>query len=280
MSKLLIGIKNASYLAGGNFITQVITLVGFIYIARMLGPDDYGIYVTVGAFVGIFDILLLSGLSKTVVREGSKDLFSMHVSLEKTIGVRNLLILVAIVVCIISSFFTPYEFQTRLYIIIFSSRFVYDGLREFLETIYQTTEKMQYISIFGIVDRILFVSLSIIFLYLGFGLLALFLIALFSSLSTLLINYKVSKKFVKFNFFSKIQIDKNLLKPALVFSLLGFFGFLISRIDLLMISFLGTAKDVGIYGVANKIAHQGIMLRNFTATAFFPIFVNGFTIKQ
>jgi len=66
----------------------------------------------------------------------------------------------------------------------------------------------------------------------------------------------------------------------LVFSLLGFFGFLISRIDLLMISFLGTAKDVGIYGVANKIAHQGIMLRNFTATAFFPIFVNGFTIKQ
>ena len=279
MSEILRGIKNASYLAGGNFVIQVITLVGFIFIARMLGPNDYGIYVTVGAFVGIFDILLLGGLRKTIIREGSKDLLSMHVSLEKTIGVRNLLILVAIVVCIISSFFTPYELQTKLYIIIFSSRLVYDGLTGFLGTIYQAAEKMQYISILGIVNRSLFVSLSIIFLYLGFGLLALFLIALFSNFSTLIINYKVSKKFVKYDFFSKIQFDKNLLKPALVFSLLGFMGFLISRIDLLMISFLGSAKDVGIYGVANKIANLGIMLRNFTATAFFPIVVKWFHNK-
>ena len=47
-----------------------------------------------------------------------------------------------------------------------------------------------------------------------------------------------------------------------------------------MISFLGTAKDVGIYGVAYKIAQQGEMLRNVTAMAFFPIFVKRFQTSK
>ena len=274
--RLIRGIKNASYLAAGNFIVQVITFIGFIYIARMLGPNDYGIYVTVGAFVGMFDILLLNGLNKAVLREGSKDVSSMHTYLEKTVGIRNLLILTAIIVCIICSFFTPYRFQTKLYIILFSSELAYNGVKGFLGTIYQATEKMQYISVFGIANQIIFVSLSIIFLYLGSGLLALFLIALFSHFSTLLMNYTISQKIIRFDIFSKIQFDKNLLKPALIFSLLAFVGFLVSRIDLLMISLLGTTKEVGIYGVAYKIAQQGEMLRNVNAVAFFPIFVKRF----
>lgn len=274
--KLLRGIKNASFLAGGNLITQIISFIGFIYIARMLGPNDYGVYVTVGTFVGMFNILLLGGLNKTVLREGSKDPSTMYISLEKTIGIRNFLILIAIIVCIISSFFTPYELQTKLYIVLFSSELAYTGVREFVGTIYQATERMQYISIFSIANKALFVSLSITFLYYGFGLLALFLIALFSNFLTILINYKFSQKFVKFDFFSKIQFDRKLLKSALIFSLMVFVSFLTTRIDLLMISFLGTTKDVGVYGVAYRIAQQGIMLRNVNAMAFFPIFVKRF----
>jgi O-antigen/teichoic acid export membrane protein len=278
-AQALRGIKNASYLAIGNLLTQIVSFIGFLYIARMLGPNDYGIWVTVGAFVGMFDLLLLGGLNKAVLREASKDISSMHVYLEKTIGVKNLLNLLAIVVCIICSFLTPYNLQTKLYIIICSFGLSYNSFEGFLGIIYQATENMQYISIFSIINRISFVSLSIVFLYYGFGLLALYLIALFSNLSTLIINYKVSKKYTKFVFFSKIQFDINLLKPALIFSLISFIVFLTTRIDLLMISFLGTEKDVGIYGVAYKIASLGFILRNVTATAFFPIFVKHFQNK-
>jgi len=276
MSNISRGIKNASYLAIGNLLTQFVSFVGFIFIARMLGPDNYGIYVTVGAFVGLFEILLLLGLNKTIIREGSKDITSMHIFLEKTIGIRNLLILTAIIVCIISSFFTPYELQTKLYIILFSFQLAYTGLKGFLATIYQATENMQYISIFGIVNRVIFVSLSIAFLYRGFGVLALFIIALFSNFLTISANYFYSRKYVKFNIFSKLQFDKNLLKPAIIFSLLEFVIFLTTKIDLVMISILGTAKDVGVYGVAFRITQLGIMLRNVTAMAFFPIFIKQF----
>jgi O-antigen/teichoic acid export membrane protein len=274
--RLFQGIKNASYLATGNILSQAISFVGFIYIARLLGPDHYGVYVTVGAFVGIFDILLLGGLDKTIIREGSKDLSTMHNSLEKTIGIRNLLIIIAIASCIVASFFAPYPSQTKFFILILSFRLANTGLYGFLGTIYQATEKMKYISYLNIFDRTLFVVLSITFLYLGYGLLAVFLVALFAHFFTLFISFRISRKLVKFQFFSKVRFDSTLLKSAFIFSLLSFLGVLITRIDVLMISFLGTSKDVGIYGVAYKLAQEGVMLRNVNAMAFFPIFVKLF----
>ena len=114
--KFFQGIKNASYLAAGNIFSQIISFVGVIYIARLLGPDNYGIYITVGAFVGFFEIILLDGMSKTIIREGSKNLDTMHITLDKTIGVRNVLNVLAIFACIIFSFFMPYSSQTKLFI--------------------------------------------------------------------------------------------------------------------------------------------------------------------
>jgi O-antigen/teichoic acid export membrane protein len=91
-----------------------------------------------------------------------------------------------------------------------------------------------------------------------------------------LATYWKSRDIVPFRFFSKIRFDKTLIKPAIVFSLVGFIAFFVSRIDLLMISFLGAAKHVGVYGVAYKIAQQGEMLRNVCAVAFFPMLVKRF----
>ncbi len=273
---VLRGIKNASYLALGNLISQAVSLVGFTCIARMLGPDDYGIYVTVGAFVGMFDVLLLGGLSKVIIRQGSQDISSMRRSLEKTIAIRNVLIPLAIVVCAISCLFTPYAFHTKLYIVLFSLQLVYNGLNGFLGTIYQASEKMQYIAILNVANRTMCVCVSVVCLYCGCGLLALFLTLLGSNLVTLLATYWKSRDIVPFRFFSKMQFDKSLIKPAIVFSLVGFIGVFTSRIDLLMISFLSVAKSVGVYGVAYKIAQQGEMPRNVCAVAFFPILVKRF----
>ena len=105
MSKMLRGLKNASYLTIGHLLIQIISFIGFIFIARFLGPSDYGIYVTVGSFVGIFEVFVFKGLDRVVLREGSKDESSMHILLEKTIGLRNLLIIIALqfIICIKNS---------------------------------------------------------------------------------------------------------------------------------------------------------------------------------
>lgn len=277
MSKIKVGLKNVSYLTLGNIISQGIGLIGFYYIARILGPKHYGIYATVGAFVGFFHIFIFTGLSKVIIREGSKRLKYFHEVLEKTIAMRFYFIILAMVLCIISSFFTGYSNQTKLFIIIFSIEIIDIGLQSFLGTIYQATESMKYLAYFSVIFRILFTLLSIIFLHLGFGVLAILLINVLSRFCVLIINYMISKRYVIFNFNLRLNIDRNIIKPAIVFSLIVFINTLAVKVDILMVSFLSTPEDVGIYAIADKIAREGNLLRNIVATAFFPIAVKYFT---
>jgi len=274
--QIIRGLKNASYLGIGHFLSMAISFVGFIFVARLLGPNDYGIYATVGAFVGMFDIITVYGINKVVLREGAKDLSQMSNYLEKTTGIKNLFTFIAIVVCIISSFFTPYSMQVKLYIILFSFSLIYKSFSGFLSTVYKAAEKMQYNAILTILNNVMFVSLSIAFLYMGFGLLALFIIALLSHFFNLIINYQLTKRILVFKFWNKIKWDKYILKSAIIFSILSFTYMLAGRIDLIMISIMGSSKDVGIYGVAFQIISVGLVTRTLLATAFFPIFVKAY----
>jgi len=274
--KIWRGLKNASYLTIGHFLSIVINFFGFIFIARLLGPSDYGIYVAVAAFVGLFNIITFRGLNKTILREGAKDLDQMEGFFEKTMGIKILFTSIAIIVCIIISFVSPYSLQERFYIIIFSFTLIYNSFNGFFQTVFQATEKMQYNAALTILNRILFVPLSIAFLYMGFGLLALFIISLFSHFFTLIINFRLTKKFLIFKFWNKIKWDKSILRPALIFSILSFTVLLTTKIDVVMVSWLSTPKDVGIYGVAYQITDIGVTLRGILAIAFFPIFVKTF----
>jgi len=276
MRHLFRGLKNTSYLIIGNVVSQTIQLFGGIYIARILGPDQYGFYITIGAFVGVFFIFTFGGLNKVVLRECSKNTDDMRCIFERTIGLRNLAILLSVLLCIIASFFTSDSLQMQLYIIIFSADLVIKGINGFLCTIYQATEEMKFISIFSIITNVLSTGFSILILYLGYGVLELLIVQLGSHLIVLIMNYKFSKRFVEFKFFSRPLFDVNIIKPSAIFSLLIFLTTIATRIDVLMIAALSSSRDVGIYGIAYKLVQKFSILRNLVTTAFFPIFVKRF----
>ena len=83
------GIGNASYLTLASAISLLIGFAGMIYITRILGPQDYGIYLTVLSFVHFFGIFSLGGLNKTIVREGSKDIQNVTAVLERAVFLRS-----------------------------------------------------------------------------------------------------------------------------------------------------------------------------------------------
>jgi O-antigen/teichoic acid export membrane protein len=173
----------------------------------------------------------------------------------------------------------PYSAQEQIYIILISAVLIYNSFYGFFGSVFQAAQKMQYNSILGVLDKTLFVSISIFILYLGYGLPELFGVLLFSHFSILIIEYVLIKRFVRFKLVNKIKWNKNLLKSALIFSILGFTTLLTSRIDLVMISWLGSSRDVGIYAVAFQITRVAVGFRGIVSTAFFPIFVKTFHNK-
>ncbi len=274
MSVIKRGIKNATFLSVSSGITVLIQFVATIYIATSLGPSTYGYWATIGAFVYFFSIFSLKGgFTKTLVREGGKDISSMNLLLERTIGVRNVFIFFSIFLCIFALFFVPYNLQVKFYIIIYSLSIGITGLKTFVGSIYHVTENFFILSFLDILEKLLYSISAILALHFGYGILGLLYSALGTSFAFLILRYIISRRFIRFRPLSGVVIEKDLLKPIFVFSILGFFSTLAIRIDLLMLSIMGTPLEVGIYGVAYNIVSQLGSVRNQVATAFFPISV-------
>jgi len=273
-------LKNFSYLTAGTIIAQIIAFIGFIYIARYLGPELYGIYVTVGAFAGMFHLLTFTGLRKVILRACSKNEERAGEILNKTIGLQSFFIFLAIIAMLISSLFTGYETRTILFIAIFSLNIFSVNLQGYFSQIYLYSEKMEYLGLFDILKKGLFVGLAILFLSLGYGLFSIVILSVATSMFTLLLFMYNSRRFVQFNLFSDLHIDKKIIKPSIVFSGIDIVGRLHSRVDLVMISFLGSPIEVAIYGVAYNLARESEIIKNKLASAFFPIAVKTLNEKS
>jgi len=274
---MLPGIKNASFLISGQLITQLIGLIGIPIIARKLGAEQYGILTTVTAFVGMFALINLRGTQRVLIREGSKDLANLSNAIERVIGIKNVFALLSILVTVlISLFISSYTLQVKLFIAIYSVTHVFEIYNSFFGTVYQSCQKMKYISVFSITRKLLYTGSAIIAVYIGAGVATLLLINIVSNIIVLILNYKKSNTLINFKLLKPVIWDKSLMNPAIIFSLIGVLGFLQTKIDIVMISWMGTSREVGIYAIAFQIIQYIMMIKAQASTAFFPIFVKRF----
>ena len=265
-------IKNIGYLTLGNVIAQIISLIGALYIPTLLGSEKYGVYNTVTAYVAFFTIFSYTGLNKIIIRETAKDLTKAKEILEATFGFRNMFSLLATLISIFIVLFIDYEIGTKIYIAIFSISLLLTGTQDTFNTIYQSFEKMKTLAVFTMTSQLIRVPLSILFLKMGYGILSLLVIQICIQLIILLINYRNTRNFVFFNVFSKIRLVKKYVIPGLNFTLIDMIGALSSKIDIIMLSFLTTPTNVGIYAFAYNIANKGLIIRAPLSQSLFPYY--------
>jgi O-antigen/teichoic acid export membrane protein len=273
------GIKNISYLSMGQIITIILNVVGFIFIARILGRHDYGVFVTVGSFIGIFSIFTFSGINIVALREGAKDLEKMGRFYEKIIGIKLVFIILSIILCLVVTIFMPYSTQEKAFIIVFSITLFTQSFSGLFSNVFQAHEKFQYNAFLSILNRIIFIPFSILILLLGFGLVGIVTVSIITQLISFILEYNFSKKFIHFKFTLRMFNDKAMIKSAIIFSLLTFTNLINIKVDVVMISWMANPGDVGIYGVASQIVNTALTARNLISVGFFPILVKVFHVK-
>lgn len=278
--KFIRGFKNFTFLSFGNIISQVISFIGMLFIMNILGTKSYGIYTTAFSFVGFFSLFTLNQMNKVLIREGAEKVEQLGKLLQRYFGLNASLAGISIILCLTAAIFSPYENQLKIYIGILAFDLIFQTFNGYINTIFQVVEKMQYMAFVNILQRVTFVIFAILFLYLGYGILSLILIMLFSRIIILYINYKLSRNFIKFRIRRGINFDPKIMKATMIFSILLFLGYLSYRIDILMISFLRPMEDVGIYGAATKLMDPFWRFFNFISIAFFPVFVKHFKKGQ
>ncbi len=270
-------LKNTFWLSVGNIFSRIIRGIFLIFAARILGVNEYGIFAYVLAFSGFFTVFSDLGLTTILIREIAKSnknkieeikFFNTFFYL-KTI----LLIITMLILIFIAPYFSKIEAAKKI-LPYMALLVLFDGLKETIASYFRGKEKME-------IDALLTTATNVTITIVGF-----LILTLKPNAKTLAISYALSsfsglilsfyflfkeKISILYSYFEK-KLIPFILKNTLPISLSLIIGVLMTQIDILMLGFFKTEKEVGIYSAAQKIIVLIYSLTAILTNVFFPIF--------
>jgi O-antigen/teichoic acid export membrane protein len=140
-------------------VAQIVSMgLGFFYImytARYLGAEGFGVLSFALAFTGIFGVFTDLGLSQLTVREIARNKKLADKYIGNIIPIKLFLILLTLFLIVFFINLLGYPKNTILVVYIISISIILNSFVETFKSIYQAYEKMEYISLFNILNSFL-----------------------------------------------------------------------------------------------------------------------------
>jgi O-antigen/teichoic acid export membrane protein len=269
--------KNSIWLSGGQFIGRIIGFVYFIFLARNLPVNDFGIYSWVLGLSYNFYPLADFGIQRYVLKHLSRDLSKSKQFLSKLLPLRFVLavgsLLLSSLLALILGSPTKAGFVALfgLSLIPFNLIYLYTAIKN-------SAEEMQVYSIATIGAVTAYSLIGAIMIQLGLGLPWLFLAYFLGNLIVLIGLLLQSRKL---NLDTKWDWDpdfcKKVLNESWAFAFLQVIAVFYLRLSLVLVGSILGDYQAGIYGTASKFIEAGILLPQSIAIAFFPSFSKIYT---
>lgn len=261
--------KNIGWLAVAEAISNLLKVFLLIYVARILGPSDFGQFSFALAFGGFFSVIYDFGLSLLVVKEFSHS-YEQNENISSFFASKFLASIAAIIFIIIGSFFITNQEQTRIIIAVVSLYLIFSSFSDFIYAFFRAKQKMKYESIFKIAQAILLTGMGFFVLLkmpsplnLGYAYFVSAAIICFSALF-----------FYNFYFKPLFVIDHRVIKRILYDSIpLGasiIFISIYNSMDSVVMGYLGQIQQTGWYNAAYKIIAATIIPGTIIAQTFYP----------
>ncbi len=265
--------KNTAWLAVGQITSRLLRAVIIIYAARILGAGSYGAFSYALSLIGLFAIFSDLGLTSLVTREVSRNEEQSRGYIRTSLALKLVLVsLSTVLILFVGPLITKIpEAKTLLPIAAFLLAF--DSMRDFLFALIRARQKMELEAIITIVTNVVMVALAFVVLFLAPGskaLMATYMVS--SAIGFCIALIIVSKNFYRYNSTVVKTTLKSILKDAWPFALLGLLSGVMVSMDTLMLGWLRTASDVGLYGAAQRPVLLLYALPALFATSLFPLF--------
>jgi len=247
--------KNTVWLTISSFGGRIVKSIVIIYAARVLGTEGYGIFSYALTLAGFFTMFVDPGLNSVIMRDAAKIDKDKQMELFSTASFLKLGLLVfgVLFVIFIAPFFSTLPGAKALLPIV-ACIIAFDNLRDFLFSFIRAREKMEWeaaiflsmnlaIVIFGFIALSIHPSpVSFGWAYVvGLGLGFVATVATFGEYFTAMVS----------------RFRANLIGPlfqsAWPFAVTGALGILLTNSDILIISWMRSASDVGIYSAGIRI---------------------------
>jgi O-antigen/teichoic acid export membrane protein len=262
-------VKNFMSLLSSQIITSLLGFAVTVYLARVLGADSFGKIVFAQAVLVYFILFANLGLNILGVRKVARDKENIKKYVNNIITLRLTLAVLSFVLLSFLTFFMPKTDDIKHLIFIFGLSLFTSAL--ILEWPYQGIEKMQFVAVSRVADKVIYAGL--IFLLVA-GVRHLFLIPYFwlagSGAACLFLISMYIKNYGMICLEFNLPFWKDLLKQSVPMGT----GFLIMQVfyhfDDILLAFLKGEEYVGWYNTAYKIIYFILLAGSLYFVAIFP----------
>lgn len=264
--------KNTLYLTSASVGQKFFSFVYFTLIARLIGVENTGLYVTALSFSSLFSIFTDLGLTPVLIREGAKDNQKTPQILGNILMVKLGLAFFAYLFLNVTVYLTGYAPALRGLILISGLIMVLDAFSLSFYGALRSFQNLRIEAVGVVATQLVTMSAGLAILFLKgdvkFLLLAMAVGSLFNAIwggLNLARHYQIWPRLV-----FDIVLLKKLAVFALPFALAGIFTKIYSYIDVVLLSRLLDSKAVGWYSVPSKITFAFQFIPMAFSAALYP----------
>ncbi|MDP2894086.1 MAG: flippase [Sulfurimonas sp.] len=271
--------KNTAWLFGEKILRMVVGLFVGIWVARYLGPEQFGLFSYAQSFVGLFTAIATLGLDGIVVRELVKDETRRDELIGTAFWLKLMGAFAVLLILAIAVNFTSNDHATNIIVFIVASATVFQAFNV-VDFYFQSKVLSKYI-VYANVISMFFSSLVKIALILNDAPLVAFAwVVLFDSfvLACGFVYFYIKNRRIDWKFKKATAVD--LLRDSWPL-IIGSMSFVIfSNIDNIMIKELLNEYYVGIYTAAYKLVTLWYFLPGLVLNSLFPSIVGVYSNKN
>lgn len=272
---------NTGWMFFGQMFSLLVSFFIGAWLARYLGPENYGIISYSVAFVGLFTFIAYLGIHSILLR----DLVKNPEKKDELLGTGFGLLLAGSITAFILIFISVFLFESSSFvrglIILYASTFLWSAFGV-ISVYFQSTVQAKK-NVRASVASALVASILKVFLILtGKGIIWLMVIFIIESL---LLTILYISSYLKSGFkFSTWKFDKRLAKQILsgawFLALAAAVGYIFLRVDQVMIRHFLDETAVGLYSAAIKLVEIWYFIPGIICGSLLPAIINAKKVSQ
>ena len=265
-----------------KILSMVVSFLATIFIARNLGPTNFGQLSYAVSFIGIFSFIASLGIENVLYRDLIKYPEQRNKYLGSAFTIKIVAGIVTALITIILAIFYTKDDVSKLLIYILSGTFIFNSF-QIINYEFQAKIKSKYPAIIAFIITIILNILKIGLICYSKGVIYLSLVLLLESILYAAFYWfayeqKLSGKVSDWQF--DMGVAKNLLHDSWPLIFTSAFVLVYSRIDQILIKAFIDAHAVGIYDAAVKIAEVWYFIPGIIVTSLFPAIINAKKISE
>ena len=264
--------KNTLWLFSQAIAGRLFSFILIIYLARKLGDLNFGKFSFANAFVQIFIIIADLGVSFLIIREVARDRENVDKYFSNGFFIKVILSLLTFGIIFTLANILKCPSDTKIVIYLIGLCNILESLGNLFGSIFNAFEKMEYLFLTEIAEKVFLILPCLFFLSIGYGLMMVAFLYFLSGVFYLVLNIVLlSKNIGRISFKVNVKFALELLRRSLPFALGGLLLMFYYYIDAVMLGKMKGEQVVGWYSAAYQLCIALGIISSVFLTAVFPV---------